>query len=248
MTIWIPPWDGDVQYSKIADFLACGSFSAIHIAEMKDRNWTGTFREYSERALAKLSGTNKQGNTLQHIVDAINNYGLIKTEDWPELTDGTNDVSWDEFYAEIPPEVLTKADKGWKCHLVSLNPSEVENRLSTTPIWTIIPTSGGTDHIVALITWGDGQYGLGTYYDSYQLFIKDIQPNFKPLSYWDIQLTYTPMSNVEFVHKAGTQEYGFYFPALSQDAIKDKALNVGQNILNPDGTINFNQAKEVQGL
>ena len=56
------------------------------------------------------------------------------------------------------------------------------------------------------------------------------------------------MSNVEFVQKAGTQEFGFYFPALSEDALKDKALNVGLNILNPDNTINFTTAKVVSGL
>jgi hypothetical protein len=56
------------------------------------------------------------------------------------------------------------------------------------------------------------------------------------------------ISNAEFVHKVGTKEYGFYLPALSEDAIKDKAMNLGKNILNDDGTINFPAAKEVSGL
>lgn len=56
------------------------------------------------------------------------------------------------------------------------------------------------------------------------------------------------MSNTQFIHKAGTQEYGFYVPATSIDAIKDKALNFGVEIENPDGTIDFNKAKEVTGL
>jgi murein DD-endopeptidase MepM/ murein hydrolase activator NlpD len=53
------------------------------------------------------------------------------------------------------------------------------------------------------------------------------------------------MTNVTFVHKAGTKEYGFYVPALSQDAIKDKALNFGVDILKADGSIDFGKAKEI---
>ncbi len=56
------------------------------------------------------------------------------------------------------------------------------------------------------------------------------------------------MSNAVFVHKVGTPEYGFYLPALSEQAIADKALNVGANILKADGSIDYSQAKEVSGL
>jgi len=53
------------------------------------------------------------------------------------------------------------------------------------------------------------------------------------------------MSNAQFVKKAGSFEFGFYLPALSEDALKDKALNLGLNILKPDGTIDFSKAKEI---
>ena len=53
------------------------------------------------------------------------------------------------------------------------------------------------------------------------------------------------MSNTIFVHKSGTQEYGFYVPATSPEAIKDKALNYGVPILKADGTIDYNLAKEI---
>lgn len=56
------------------------------------------------------------------------------------------------------------------------------------------------------------------------------------------------MSNVMFVHKAGTGEYGFYVPAMSQDALKDKAKNFGLMVEKPDGTIDFSKAKDIQGL
>ena len=77
-----------------------------------------------------------------------------------------------------------------------------------------------------------------------------IKPMDKPIM-WQASIkinTLINMSNAEFVHKAGTQEYGFYLPATNQDAIKDKALNLGLNIQKADGSIDFTSAKEVQGL
>ncbi len=56
------------------------------------------------------------------------------------------------------------------------------------------------------------------------------------------------MSNVVFVHKAGTPEYGFWFPKLNEAALVDMSLNVGIDILGPDGKIDFTKAKEITGL
>lgn len=239
---WIQyiPTDNDTQVSRIQDFLACGSYSAIHIAEMMTKKWTGQMGYYSERALAKLSGTTHAGNSLQNIVDAINKYGLILEKDWPQINTDAN-VTWEQYYAEIPPQVLAKADRGWTATLTKLSPPQVNSTLQVSPVWTIIPTSGGTDHIVA-------QINPTQYFDSYLIFVKNFQANFMPLSQWYLKLIYTPMTNAEFYHKTGTQEYGFALPALSEDALKDKALNLAVNIFNPDGSINYSLAKEVSGL
>ncbi len=239
---WIDyiPNDGDTQVSRIADFLACGSYSAIHIAEMLTKKWTGQMAFYSERALAKLSGTTHNGNSLENIVNAINKYGLIKEKDWPEINTNA-DVTWEQYYSEIPSEILKKADRGWKASLTKLSPSQVNSTLENSPVWTIIPTSGGTDHIIS-------QINPTQYFDSYQIFVKNFQPNFQPLSYWYLKLIYIPMTNAEFYHKVGTKEYGFTLPALSEDALKDKALNLAVNIFKPDGSIDYSLAKEVSGL
>jgi murein DD-endopeptidase MepM/ murein hydrolase activator NlpD len=54
------------------------------------------------------------------------------------------------------------------------------------------------------------------------------------------------MSNTQFVHRADTNEYGFYIPATSIESIKDKALNYGVDIEKPDGSVDFSKAKEMQ--
>lgn len=56
------------------------------------------------------------------------------------------------------------------------------------------------------------------------------------------------MSNVIFAHKAGTQEYGFWVPATSPETLKDKALNYDLHITKSDGSVDFAQAKEINGL
>lgn len=59
---------------------------------------------------------------------------------------------------------------------------------------------------------------------------------------------------IEFVHKAGTQEYGFlqttpysslYLRSSNEEDLKFSAQKFGVQILNPDGTINFNSAREI---
>lgn len=247
---WYPyiPTDKDVQYSKNQDFEACGSYSATHIREMKDKKETGLFWEYSERYVAKCSDTQPWGNSLQNIVNALNQDGLCLVDYWPELTYSGNigDYSWAKYYEDIPQEVKNKAFRV-KASFQKLDPSQLEWAIEQFPLWTIIKTSGGTNHIVAQLNLDQGQYGLGQYYDSYESFVKDFQPN-QIISQFLLTINLINMPNSEFIHKQNSQEYGFYLPALSEDALKDKAMNLGINILNSDGTINYTLAKEIQGL
>jgi len=231
---WQPfvPQDGDVQESQRTETAACVSFSAIHIIETILKQQTGVEVDFSERALAKLSGTTPQGNSYVNVVNAINKYGLILEEDWPIPTDN---YTWDEFYQDIPPTVLAKAKK---CP-VTLNTNLGSNPLiwlGKAPLWLELQLST-TTHADMLVN-------PTTVFESYGQLIR---PLYAPVIHY-FQLTINPMTNAEFVHKTGTKEYGFYLPALSEDAIKDKALNLGTDILGPDGSIDFTKAKEVSGL
>lgn len=53
------------------------------------------------------------------------------------------------------------------------------------------------------------------------------------------------MSNAIPVSKVGSMEKGFYLPATSEDSLKDKALNLGLDILKPDGTIDYSLFKQI---
>lgn len=98
------------QYTHKIDTMACVTFSCLNVIETQYKFRTGKEINFSDRFIAKLSGTTANGNSVQRVLDAINTYGLVLEEEWP--TD--LEMTWDEYYAEIPPEVLAKANKNIK--------------------------------------------------------------------------------------------------------------------------------------
>src|ERR1051325_9571425 len=99
---WPQP-HGENQYSNLTDTMACVSYSAVHCIESQELFLTGQVTEYSERFLAKMSGTTHQGNYQQTVLQAIQQYGMVEDKDWPsEIPNFT----WDEYYKEIPPEII----------------------------------------------------------------------------------------------------------------------------------------------
>ena len=175
----LPP--GEEQHSSIADSFGCVSFSAIHCIESQEIAQTGQTPGYSERALAKLSGTvytgdpKKRGNDAETVYNTILKYGLILDSDWP--TDFDND-QWtlDEFYADIPPEILAKAVRP---NIALVNGAN----FSLAPVWTAIIIGGTMGHMVEQLDWLN-------YFDSYQQYQK--QFNSSDQIIWQGQLVLNP--------------------------------------------------------
>jgi len=140
------------------DFEDCTSNSFVRIL------YCITGRLYSQRALAKLSGNTPNGNSFENVLNAANNGALIPEELWP--SDPTN-LDWNSYYADIPQDVLDKADK----FTISLVPYD----LSISPGWIVLvfnpnATVPGPEHAACEITDND-------YYDS------EIGNPIKPLNY-----------------------------------------------------------------
>lgn len=98
------------QTTHYTDTMACVTFSCLNVIETQIKFFTGKEVNFSDRFIAKLSGTTQQGNSVQRVLDAINKYGLVKEEEWPTGID----FKWDEYYADIPQSVLDKANKSIK--------------------------------------------------------------------------------------------------------------------------------------
>lgn len=104
-TLYLP--DPENQYTHYTDSMACVTFSILNTLETQYKFFTGKNINFSDRFIAKMSGTTHEGNTVQKVCDTIRKYGLVLEEEWP--TDFEFD--WDQYYAPIPQSVIKKAKK-----------------------------------------------------------------------------------------------------------------------------------------
>lgn len=238
---WVQDFDPQNSLSPIFDSDSCGIFGLVDGFETIIHYLTGFKADYSKHGAATQAGIQNNVDAQGHIwgsridddLASIKKTGLLTQEQWPDTPNFTKE----QFFAPIPSN-LNGLDFIRQWDISDLLPVTPESKF----IWLEIQFPNGATHFVFKLN--DTQYQ-----DSYDPYIKPIGYNgSKIINQWEIKFKPKTMSNVQFVHKSGSQEFGFYFPALSEDALKDKALNVGLNILNPDGTINFGSAKEVSGL
>src|SRR5258708_1025915 len=94
------------QYSNNTDTMACVSFSCNNDLEIQSK-FLGSEVTLSDRFLAKMSGTTKDGNYLDKVANTARNVGLVTEDLWP----APNNYTWDFYYSPIPQEVINKAVK-----------------------------------------------------------------------------------------------------------------------------------------
>lgn len=233
-------WPAPIPESQksIDDTWACASYATTHAIESQIKVITGETVNLSARFLAIQSGTIPGvGNYIQKVFATIEKYGLLTTDDCPEPTEPWTNAQYYSF--PITPELLAKArqflDK-WSIDykLALYNTPSTLNLLITAPLIAWVPQST-PNHFQELLD-------PKTVFDSYPPFIKPLGTvqNFNQFI-----IKKKNMSNAKFVHKPGTQEYGFYLPATTPETIKDKALNLGrEDILGADGKVDFSKAQE----
>jgi hypothetical protein len=93
------------RQNKGMETMACVSFSAANAVETHMRR-LGLDVNWSDRALAKMSGTTRDGNYLDRVADTVRKLGMVPEDEWPFKPD---DMTWDQFYRDIPADVLADA-------------------------------------------------------------------------------------------------------------------------------------------
>lgn len=179
-----PP--AEIQYStnRVTDSMGCVSYSATHCIESQEIALTGSTVGYSERFLAKMSGTTREGNYVQTVFDTIQKYGMVPDSLWPEPANFT----WDEYYSAIPQSVIDAGQeflKKWNVYLRWVAPSEVAQALQEAPIQALIPPPN-PNHAVE-------QINAAEYFDTYQPFVKPLSP-----VYAHYQIIITPKNPMQF--------------------------------------------------
>lgn len=101
---WLPV----VEYQNNGGFdrMACVTYSDMNTLEILHKKVAGVELNFSDRYIAKLSGTTKFGNSVDIVFDAIRKYGLVLESDWQDVN-----TNWDDYYKEVPAEVITKGQK-----------------------------------------------------------------------------------------------------------------------------------------
>jgi len=168
----IPP--SEEQHDNIVDFQDCTSESAVHCIESQEIAQTGQTVGYSERALAKLSGNTPQGNTAQNVLDAIQKYGLIPESLWSSVP--SPDMTWDDYYADIPQDILSQGVKVDVAMVLGAN-------YSLSPVWTIMSIAGTENHAVCALD-------PVNYIDSYSPYQKQFSSEDK--IFWQANLILNP--------------------------------------------------------
>lgn len=154
----IPPYNP--QFSRISDSDSCSNQATLHVLEMLQ----GNKQRWSPRALAVLSGTKPGvGNSVQNSLNAINKYGLIPYDLWPDLE---GDWTLEQYFAPIPQSILAQANKSYA---VKFAPAD----LNTSPLLVEVQVSPTMAHLMA-------QFDTTEVFDSYP-------PDVKPLTMWQPQ-------------------------------------------------------------
>ncbi len=129
---------------------ACVSFSCTKAIQTQLKQ-QGININFSDRFLAKMSGTTEKGNGLQAVLDAFKKYGWLLEEDYPY----PYGMTFEEYYKEIPQELKDKAlknkeDADWEVkyewaniNLCNPNLEEIKKQLKQAPLQVATSYSSG---------------------------------------------------------------------------------------------------------
>lgn len=144
----------EFQNRRGYDRMACATYSILNCIEILYRFNTGHEKNFSDRELAKKSGTTKSGNYLDNVFDWARKTGLIEEYLYP---DDAN--SWDEYYKELKPEFSTEAKKfldEWSLYrewVRADKPEDIFLALKSAPLQATVCYAGGSGILKPDGTW-----------------------------------------------------------------------------------------------
>lgn len=170
---------GEIQYSPKDDWMDCVSRSLTNTVEIQEKHQTGQEVDYSERRLAKMSGTTRQGNLLDKVAETARTTGLVLESSYPD-TDG----DWSEQYAEIVEPLRSKLDEeggDWlnkwdiKYEVIPYDRKSLRYHLKHAPLQVVVPGHA----IVGINSNGD----VDKIFDSYVPYVKNVPGDYSGIIY-----------------------------------------------------------------
>lgn len=177
------------QYNNYFDSMSCVTFSALNCLEILTKAKYGLDVNYSDRFIAKMSGTTEGGNYVATVADTIRKYGLVMESDYSF----TPTMGREEFFSEVPEVIVNKGKTFLDKYNITyefVNYSDLTDALRFAPIqvgvyaWTraengIYPDKPNArrNHLVTLVGYSYGEYWL--IYDHYEPRLKKLYWNYK---------------------------------------------------------------------
>lgn len=218
------------RQKNFLETMACVSFSGINCCESQEIHQTGKEENYSDRWIAKISGTTKEGNYLYKVGDAIRNFGLVKESSYPSR----QDMKWDEYYAEIPPAKFAelKAEgqewlKKWDVKTEFVIPPSKENlmrEIKHAPIQIVRPGHA----VMSFFCEAD----VINYFDTYSPFEKKAPYSIIEAAY-KIVITLKNMNQAKVVKSKRDGSIYVAYEMPSMEYLKTKSELEGFAIPNP---------------
>ncbi len=237
----------DKQFYPNYDTFACTNFSPSNSRKLQLKNSTGEEYDFSEKAMAVLSGTKPGvGNYMTADPDVVRKQGIILNKDWPNDENSDTVQNW---FKPVPLEVQKKA-----MHLtenyewVDASRASMQYHLKQCPLTTMI-VAGSTFHdVCAVFVDSNGIWYLDSYphnsQDNYLAITTQVPQAV-------LKIITKPMNTIYFVHKKGTGEYGLlsvspigkqYVPASTEDDLKARGGIVVPLV---NGQIDYSKALDI---
>jgi len=133
------------QSNDGGDSMSCVTFAELNEIETQEKSLAEVEPNYSDRWIAKMAETAREGAYLYQIADAIRKYGLVKESSYPAPP---LPWTWDEYHKEIPEPLLSqlKAEgqrwlEKWdvKYESIDFNKESLMRHLKMAPLAVVIP-------------------------------------------------------------------------------------------------------------
>ena len=145
--VWQTP---EVEYQNRwgYDRLACVTYSLLNCIETLYYYKTGISRNFSDRFLAKMSGTTKLGNSVSTVFDTARKVGLVDESVYPDIQGG-----WEEYYKNIPQEIQNTAKDllaNWELFREWIRTNDKDaifNALKEAPLQVVVAYASGNGYL-----------------------------------------------------------------------------------------------------
>jgi len=167
---WRPYLPMNEKQKDPTETMGCVSFSANNSLEVQTRHQTGTEVNYSDRFMAKMSGTTKEGNWLSKVADTVRNVGVVLESVYPKPAN----YSWETYYSEVPQDIIAKAIKldvmyeFLPIRQTPLDKGTLSYHLKHAPLQVAIPAPHPNHAVLLVHLENETAY----YFDTYDPFLK----------------------------------------------------------------------------